>query len=65
MPRLTKNGPYSTRSRRTVVTHSLAPIISRAGHSRVSSVLSDSVISTHIMGNDRFLAMTYSDVFQA
>ena len=46
--RLTKPGLYSTRSRRTVDTHSLAPIMSRDGHSRVSSVLNDSINSTHV-----------------
>ena len=45
---LTKTGPYSTRSRRTVVMHSLAPIMSRDGHSRASSALSDSVIRTPV-----------------
>ena len=52
---LTKTGPYSTRSRRTVDTHSLAPIISRDGHSHVSYVLSDSVAltCTYIVGYDR------------
>ena len=45
MLRLTKTGPYSTWSRGTVVNHSLAPVISRDGHSRASSVLSDSVNS--------------------
>ena len=43
----THTGPYSTRSRRRVVTHhSLALIMFTDGHSRVSSVLSDSISGT-------------------
>ena len=40
--------PGSTRSRETVATLSLAPITSMGGRSRVSSVLSDSIVDAHV-----------------
>ena len=53
--RLTTTASHFSLSRRIVVTHSLAPIMSKNGHSRVSSVLSDSVAftCTIIVGHDR------------